>query len=141
MGLDTTHDAWHGAYSAFTRWRDEIAKAAGYAFLKSDGAHGFSRDVVAIDWGHIPERALMGDWSGLDAPKDPLMYLIAHSDCEGEIRPEQAAPLADALEALLPKLKGVPGGGHIGPSFTEKTKTFIAGLRRAVAANEPLEFH
>lgn len=25
MGLDVSHDAWHGAYSAFTRWRHEIA--------------------------------------------------------------------------------------------------------------------
>lgn len=136
MGLDTTHDAWHGAYSAFKRWRDEIAKAAGYAFLKQD-----YYEVAAIDWGHIPERALMGDWTGLDAPRDPLLYLIAHSDCEGEIRPEQAAPLADALEALLPKLEGVPGGGHIGPSFRDKTQKFIDGLRRAVAAGESVEFH
>jgi hypothetical protein len=29
MGLDTTHNCWHGAYSAFMRWRQEIAKAAG----------------------------------------------------------------------------------------------------------------
>lgn len=30
MGLDTTHNAWHGAYSAFMRWRTEIARVAGY---------------------------------------------------------------------------------------------------------------
>ena len=29
MGLDTSHDCWHGAYSAFNRWRCAIAKAAG----------------------------------------------------------------------------------------------------------------
>ena len=29
MGLDTTHDCWHGAYSAFMRWRQEIARIAG----------------------------------------------------------------------------------------------------------------
>ncbi len=29
MGLDTSHGCWHGAYSAFNRWRIEIAKAAG----------------------------------------------------------------------------------------------------------------
>lgn len=23
MGLDTSHDCWHGAYSAFTRWRQQ----------------------------------------------------------------------------------------------------------------------
>ncbi len=29
MGLDVSHDCWHGAYSAFMRWRQEIARAAG----------------------------------------------------------------------------------------------------------------
>lgn len=30
MGLDVSHDAWHGAYSAFTRWRNCLAEDAGY---------------------------------------------------------------------------------------------------------------
>ena len=29
MGLDTTHDCWHGAYSAFMRWRQKLAEVAG----------------------------------------------------------------------------------------------------------------
>lgn len=29
MGLDTTHDCWHGAYSAFHRFRHGIARAIG----------------------------------------------------------------------------------------------------------------
>jgi hypothetical protein len=29
MGLDTSHDCWHGAYSAFMRWRSELCRAAG----------------------------------------------------------------------------------------------------------------
>src|SRR5437016_2133419 len=29
MGLDTTHDCWHGAYSAFMRWRTKLAEVAG----------------------------------------------------------------------------------------------------------------
>lgn len=34
MGLDTSHNCWHGAYSAFDRWRKEIAKAAGLPSLE-----------------------------------------------------------------------------------------------------------
>jgi len=30
MGLDLTHGCWHGAYSAFMRWRQKIAELAGY---------------------------------------------------------------------------------------------------------------
>ncbi len=29
MGLDTSHGCWHGAYSAFMRWRETIAAIAG----------------------------------------------------------------------------------------------------------------
>lgn len=29
MGLDTTHGCWHGAYSAFMRWREKLAEVAG----------------------------------------------------------------------------------------------------------------
>ena len=28
MGLDTTHDCWHGSYSAFAIWRKKLAEAA-----------------------------------------------------------------------------------------------------------------
>ena len=29
MGLDTTHDAWSGPYTAFDRWRRWVAKQEG----------------------------------------------------------------------------------------------------------------
>lgn len=29
MGLDCSHNAWHGAYSAFMRWRIKLAEVAG----------------------------------------------------------------------------------------------------------------
>ena len=40
MGLDTTHDCFHGAYSAFSRWRNAVAEAAGY--MVAPGARGKS---------------------------------------------------------------------------------------------------
>lgn len=27
MGLDTTHDCWHGSYGSFNAWRIQLAKA------------------------------------------------------------------------------------------------------------------
>lgn len=135
MGLDTSHDCWHGAYSAFSRWRDQLAKAAGYEFARIEGG---SRDTILIDWGHIEDKNYNGEWD--TTPSDPLIVLIAHSDCEGAIHPEQAKPLADRLEELLPLLPEGEGGGHIG-DWRVKTQTFIDGLRRAVAANEPVDFY
>lgn len=137
MGLDTTHDAWHGAYSAFTRWRNKIAEVAGYAVWDVKYGDGITRETAMLDWGHVTDANLMGQWER--TPDDPLIVLLAHSDCEGAIYPAQAGPLADRLEALLPQIDG-DGGGHIG-GYREKTEAFIAGLRDAVTAGEPLEFH
>lgn len=133
MGLDTTHDCWHGAYSAFTRWRNKLAEVAGYKFYKE----GFI-DRPLIDWGRITQDNLCGLWD--ETPKDPLLVLIVHFDCEGEIFPEQGEPLADRLAELLPLLPDDEGGGHIG-NWKAKTQAFIDGLRAAAKADEPVEFH
>jgi len=36
MGLDCSHNAWNGSYSAFARWRDFIAERGGYDFIETD---------------------------------------------------------------------------------------------------------
>ena len=141
MGLDTTHDAWHGAYSAFTRWRTHIAEKAGYDVVGVPGQgeawdNRFHYPVIFVDWGHITMQQIMGEWE--KTPDDPLLVLITHSDCDGLIRPAQAAPLADRLEEILPLLDG-DGGGHKG-LYRDKTQKFIDGLRLAVALDEPVEF-
>lgn len=140
MGLDTTHGAFHGAYSSFSRWRNAIEVAAGYPLVKDERGHTYPSN---INWNEITEANLMGEWE--TTPEDPLVVLIAHSDCDGAIYPAQAGPLADRLEELLPK---IPSGddyewGHItrDGGLVAVTKNFIAGLRTAVAAGEPLGFH
>jgi hypothetical protein len=90
--------------------------------------------TILIDWGHITDANLNGVWDSV--PSDPLIYLIAHQDCEGVIAPAQAATLADRLEQLLPLLKDE---GY--DRTKERTQAFIDGLRLAVAANENVEFH
>lgn len=141
MGLDTTHECWHGAYSAFSRWRNAVAVAAGYmvAPVKWPGM-GYETDSILIDWGHIEEKNYSGEWDAM--PADPLIILIAHSDCDGEIKPEHCTPLADRLEELVPLLSD-EGGGHIAArgGFKGATEKFIAGLRAAAEAGEPVEFH
>ncbi len=138
MGLDTSHDCWHGAYSAFSRWRNEIAMAAGYMVGDVKYENGFTSKTVLVDWGHVTEANLAGQWDA--TPADPLMVLIAHSDCEGVIKPAQAGPLADRLESLLPKLPTEDAPGHIG-NWRDKTQAFIDGLRAAAKAGEDVEFH
>lgn len=134
MGLDTTHDCWHGAYSAFNRWRNELGRVAGY-YLAKQGDLGI--ETVCLNWSTLPPGATEGDWP--DTPHDPLLVILAHSDCDGQINARDCAPLADRLEALLPQLAG-DGGGHVG-LYRDKTAAFIAGLRTAAAAGEDVEFH
>lgn len=124
MGLDTTHDCWHGAYSAFMRWRLKLAEVAGLGDLY--GYQGFGGDKP------FPEG-------------DVLTALLYHSDCDGSLPAAICGPLADRLTELVPALRTADavtggGGGHIG-SYAEKTQVFIDGLRRASEAGEDVEFH
>lgn len=156
MGLDTTHDAWHGAYSAFNRWRTELARVAGLPPLEL--MEGFythlqpRKDELSIPTiyvgpdtdeltrnciGRLDER-LPIQWNCLKS--SALHELLHHSDCAGEIAADRCVPIANALEKLLPLLPEGDGGGHIG-HWREKTQQFVDGLRRAAAAGEPLGFH
>ncbi len=69
-------------------------------------------------------------WDSL--PPDPLHVLLAHSDCDGEIKWQDCGPLADRLQEILPSLSD---------DVREDAETFIAGLRSAAAARENVEFH
>jgi hypothetical protein len=158
MGLDTTHDCWHGAYSAFSRWREKLAEAAELPPLAL--MDGFYRppDPEALTWlapaeggpacgSHFGPHVfhwlegfrdrLPLRWEALKP--DPLHLLLNHSDCDGKLEAKDCAGIADSLERLLPALDG-DGGGHIG-LWRGKTQTFIDGLRRAAAAGEDVGFH
>ncbi len=148
MGLDCSHNAWHGAYSAFMRWREKLAEVAGLPPLEF--MEGFYTNTATSPlyfgqltpfWQEKLERiqaAFPIKWECLK--HDPLHELLYHSDCDGEIASENCGPIADSLERLLPMLPDGEGGGHIG-NWRAKTQQFIDGLRAAAAAGEPLDFH
>ena len=119
MGLDTSHDCWHGAYSAFHRYRTMLAKCIG---MHLDDMTGFG--------GLTP-------WP--DATKEPLVYLLNHSDCDGEIASEHCAAIADRLETLIPMLPQEADGGHIG-DWKKCTQRWIDGLRMAAESGENVTF-
>ncbi|MEK9726025.1 MAG: hypothetical protein VW405_21410 [Rhodospirillaceae bacterium] len=133
MGLDTTHDCWHGAYSAFHRFRHGIARAIG---LDLASMQGFSESTVTGQG-----RAGIA-WSLLKP--DPIHILLNHSDCEGEIAVPNLLPLAARLEELIPALAAIdgvePGVGHLSSGLASAAKRFADGLRRAAAAGEAVEF-
>ena len=147
MGLSVSHNAWSGAYSAFTRWRHGLAKAAGYVVLpvvwnpeaEFPWMRGDNIPSILLDWGHVPPGALFGKWPD-GPPADPLLIIFCHSDCEGKIKRKHCELLAHRLEELLPELaKWDDAPGHIG-SWVAKTRAFIDGCRSAAKAGQSLRF-
>ena len=138
MGLDISHDCFSGAYSAFFRFREYVAKAAGYSVWDVKTSHGLVPTIV-LDWGHITEKNLAGKWE--KTPDDPLIVLFAHYDDRGCIYPEQALPLSNSLQELLPFLTG-SGGGHLESAggVRQVAINFIKGLRTAALSGEPVTF-
>lgn len=120
MGLDTTHNAWHGSYGRFARWRRALAEAAGMPDL----------DTI---YGHQTGNALAYVTFEMLKPDD-LHLLLDHSDCDGFISPENAEKIANRLEELLdePVLQ---------EEWREKTEQFIEGARLAASLGEQIQFH
>lgn len=148
MGLDCSHDAFHGAYSAFNRLRQEVCRAAGGSFpthwkRNPDGTR------VEKDGNPVRDTSLEdGSWyigDKYNIESNPgLFEFLNHSDCDGEISPEMCKLVADELEELMPKFKESlpPDGGHIAlqGGYIKVLSNFIAGCRAAYAAGEPLIF-
>lgn len=117
MGLDTTHDAWHGSYTAFHLWRTEIAGRIGADFEELCDNHG--------------------PWP--TEKDDPLWALLHHPDCEGELAPAQCKGIADRLQELLPQMCADLYGTE-NEWMALKAGIFIVGCRAAVEAGENIEF-
>lgn len=150
MGLNCSHGAFDGAYSAFNRLRKCVAEAAGGSFpphydlgsdflIKDDPSTGRAKVKPGLD----PELFYVGD----DWPREKfpgLFVFLAHSDCDGEISPEECTQVADDLEKLLPHVEalGWPPAGHIerAGGYPAALRKFIAGCRKAAAAGKPLKF-
>jgi hypothetical protein len=117
MGLDTNHNCFHGAYSAFGRWRDRLAALAGL-------------DEKQLN-ARVTEDTIRGEWKP-EEPADVLDVLLLHSDCDGKISHRFCLPLADRL-AQLEKIDGDEWS-------RDRTLQFIAGLRSAHVAGDDIYF-
>lgn len=119
MGLDTTHNAWHGSYSSFHTWRTEIASAIGVNLNSMEGFEcpGFD-PMPSARWA--------------DLKHDPLHVLLKHNGAEGFLTPEECKDIARRLREVLPALS---------EDAAERARQFVAGCDAAVGANEPIGFH
>ena len=128
MGLDVSHDAFSGAYSAFNRFRKVLCEATG----------GHWCDEISG-----PEHWFVGE--GYTRTSHPgLFAFFSSNDCEGSFDPDIALAIANEMEALLPKLDSIPQeiGGDIARAggYRKVAERYIAGCRLAHANDEPLEY-
>lgn len=141
MGLDTTHDCWHGPYSAFMRWRNKIAELAGIPLPLMEGFFDWSEHYSPpLDKIPMNMRTLVPflpiKWESLRF--DPLHYLLNHSDCDGHITWKRAKKIADRLDEIL--REWCPEDDQDQWAY-DKTKQFRDGLYEAYKLQENVEFH
>jgi hypothetical protein len=146
MGLDCSHDAFHGAYSAFNSFRQAVAFAIGGSYpphYKRDDKGSYLRDEAdrLIRNTDLDEDFVYtGD--GYTKEKFPgLFEFLEHSDCDGCISPQMCKVVADDLEPLLDKMPE-EAFGHIARDggYRQVLQRFIDGCRAAHSENEPLYF-
>ncbi|MCW3466536.1 hypothetical protein [Chitinophaga nivalis] len=112
MGLDISHGAWHGPYSYFMRWRTTIAEKAQLGDLRKYEGYNGNKPLASIE-------------------KEGLQILLSHSDCDGELTPDECKKVADDLTDLLPSLSD---------DMHERTIVFIKGCISAFEKNETMYF-
>lgn len=112
MGIDFSHGDATWAYSGFNRARTRLAAVIG---LNLDNMVGFG-----------------GNQEWPDANVNPLVHLLDHSDCDGELTVQQCKSVAPALRKAVASW----------PDDYDK-QMFIRlaeGMEEAATANEPLQF-
>lgn len=120
MGIDFSHTDAHWSYGGFARFREALAKHEG---IDLDAMEGFRR--------HGDDRPRIS-WSTVTTDLKPL---LDHSDCDGQLTPEecrQVAPrLREVIDAIWPDER----------DYDRRTGLELAhGMDVAAQAGEPLEF-
>ena len=152
MGLDCSHEAFHGAYSAFNQLRQQVCKAVGGSFPPHTDAELLRRlgvgdvaEAMRFKWEgdrwFVPDGVTREAWPG-------LYLFLCHSDCDGTLSPTECLLVADDLDRVLALPRGgaldAPAGqGHIGQQggYRAVLGQFVKGCRAAHDADEVLEFH
>ena len=123
MGLDTTHDCFHGPYSLFNEFRRTLARQIGIDLREYAGyGEGGTKDLQSI-------------------PHD-IMPLLDHSDCDGELTPDECKMVANGLADILNNLKQDPDDEYItSGKFRADIIRFMNGCINAAFMGESVEFH
>lgn len=152
MGLDTTHNCWHGSYGGFKEFRELVGRAAGlpYRVITDPDDYDKGGYTVDIDWDLYTDENLHGRWRKkkpvwqqkgdiYGTPRqDDVLYLIVHSDCDGQLRRGYLSALRDRLIELEPEYDRLAAGNVYA---RDDLRCFISGLEAAIEAGEHVSFH
>lgn len=170
MGLDVSHDCWHGSYHLFDAFRQRLKQAAAvYYFRRLAGSEPEPKDANerAAYRDRLRQRyADQAETFRAEYAQDALAVLIVHSDCDGSIAWADEERLAARLEELAPILaegeaSGMPplvypelpaeyaevqalfaqSWASLTPEwFAKRALQFARGLRQAYALHEDVVF-
>lgn len=119
MGLDTSHNCWHGSYSSFNKFRYSLGRQIG---VNLDEYNGYGK-------GEIKE---------LTSIKHDLLPLFNHSDCEGELTVKESEQIVKGLNSVLENFNEEFGLPY---DFKNKIIQFRDGCLDAISKNEIIDFH
>lgn len=143
MGLTCSHNAWDGGYISFHTWRIKIAATAGLPPLElMEGFYDKHSLYFGPLYNHYEDKLTILQqqfpirWEILKP--SPLHDLLRVAD-DGEIVSDRCIAIAEELEKLIDFLPDTPGPGHI-HNWRDVTAKFVAGLKAAARAKEPLLF-
>lgn len=117
MGLDTTHNAFSGAYSSFNSWRTWLSKKCGFHL----------RDMVGF--GGTTE------WT-VEKAAHPLYPLLSHSDCDGELTVEECKTVQRGLAEIITQYNG----DEEDKDMIDACIRFRNGCNLAISKKEPIKF-
>lgn len=152
MGLDTTHNAWHGSYSSFNSFRERIAKHLGIPLLFMEGFYeegsiiGDPLSMIKIacqnnQFGAAGQlnkirQVLPIKWESLKPMA--IHSLLHHSDCDGSLSPEECLGIAEDIKTIISEVEN----NNLDDSyFINKLQKFESGCRLAHSMGESIEFH
>lgn len=117
MGLDTTHGCWHGSYGSFHGFRTRIAKEIGEDL---NSFYGFGGDKPFYEVSH------------------PIVPLLDHSDCEGELSVEECESIVEGINMILQDLP--ESDDEMDVWFKDRLVQFKEGCEYAIEEGEIVEF-
>lgn len=114
MGLGFSHGGASWSYSGFMSFRARLAAKIGLDLGQMQNFNGGSRP-----------------WEDII---DPIKNLLNHSDCDGELSPEECAVIAPRLRQLVEKWADYDYDKQMALRLAE-------GMETCATINQPLEFY